>query len=94
MTATRTRPAGSTASRRTDGTRPVQQTAVRRTLLALLAAALGIVPLEGLFSDFGWLPDVWLSMAIVIAPAVLLRRRSGSQERDVWTQATTPPDLR
>jgi hypothetical protein len=35
-----------------------------------------------------------LLAALLGAVALLLRRRSGSQERDVWTQATTPPDLR
>ena len=44
-----------------------------RTLAALLASALGTLPLCQLLSDRGWLLDVWLSMAIVIAPAFLIR---------------------
>jgi hypothetical protein len=36
-----------------------------------------------------------LLVALLGALAVLLRRsRSGRAERDVWTEATTPPDLR
>ena len=36
-----------------------------------------------------------LLAALLGAVAVLLRRRaSGRDDADVWTQATTPPDLR
>ena len=37
-----------------------------------------------------------LLVVLVGALTVLLRRRgrSGQAERDVWTEATTPPDLR
>ncbi|MBE7187379.1 DUF3488 and transglutaminase-like domain-containing protein [Jatrophihabitans endophyticus] len=57
---------------------------VRRTLLALLASGLGIVPLKGLFSDNGWLIDVWLTMIVVIGPAALLRRRRAPGALDIW----------
>lgn len=57
---------------------------MRRTLLALLASMLGIVPLKGLFSDWGWLPSAWLSMIVVIAPAALLRRRRAPGALDIW----------
>jgi len=46
----------------------------RRTLLALLAAALGVVPLTELVIEDGWLIDVWITMAIVVLPAAWIRR--------------------
>lgn len=58
--------------------------ATRRTLLCLLASALAALPLKGLLSDFGWLVDVWLSMAIVIVPATLLRLRRPPGALDIW----------
>ena len=58
--------------------------AIRRTLLATLAAALGVVPLKGLFSDNVWLLDAWLTMLVVIAPALLLRRRRPPGALDIW----------
>lgn len=86
MTATDTRPAAASspgaAARPTDG-RPAQGD-VRRTLLGLLASALGVFPLFELFTDSGWLVDVWLSMAIVIAPPVLLRRARPASAMHTW----------
>ena len=58
--------------------------ATRRTLLALLASALGVVPLMSLFTDSGWLIDVWLAMLVVIGPAALLRLRRPASALDVW----------
>ncbi|MGI8679173.1 MAG: DUF3488 and transglutaminase-like domain-containing protein [Jatrophihabitans sp.] len=66
------------------GTGPVASAAARRTALTLLASALGVIPLKGLFSDFGWLPDAWLTMIIVIAPAALLRLRRPPGALDIW----------
>lgn len=57
---------------------------VRRTAQALLASALGAVPLCQLLTDRGWLIDVWLSMAVVIAPALLLRLRRPPGAFQVW----------
>ena len=57
---------------------------VRRTLLALLASGLGIIPLKGLFSDSGWLIDVWLTMIVVLGPAAFLRRRRPPGALDIW----------
>jgi transglutaminase-like putative cysteine protease len=57
---------------------------VRRTLLALLASALGVFPLCELFTDRGWLIDVWLSMVVVIAPALVLRRTRPASAWQVW----------
>ena len=50
-----------------------------RTLYALLASALGILPLNALFKDSAWLLDVWVAMLIVIAPAAIMR---------IWRQAS------
>ncbi len=60
------------------------RTATKRTLLALVASALGALPLKGLLSDSGWIVDVWLTMAIAIAPAALLRRRRPPGALDIW----------
>jgi transglutaminase-like putative cysteine protease len=60
------------------------RTAVYRTLRALLASALGILPLCELFRDTGWLVDAWLAMVIVIAPALLLRMRRWPSALQVW----------
>lgn len=57
---------------------------VRRTLLAALACALGVLPLSELFTDHGWLIDVWLTIAIVIAPAALLRRTRPASAGQTW----------
>lgn len=83
MTATQTRPAPAAppaaarpASRRTHD--------VRRTLLALLASCLGAFPLCEMFVDTGWLVDVWLTMAIVVAPAALLRRTRPAGAGQIW----------
>jgi transglutaminase-like putative cysteine protease len=46
---------------------------VRRTLRALLAAGLAAFPLNQLFTDTGWLIDVWVAMAITLLPAVIMR---------------------
>jgi transglutaminase-like putative cysteine protease len=58
--------------------------AVRRTLLTLVASMLGATPLKGLLVDSGWLIDVWLTMVIVIAPAILLRYRRHPSALDIW----------
>jgi hypothetical protein len=57
---------------------------VRRTLLALLASALGALPLCELFVDRGWLIDVWLTMVVVVAPGALLRLRRPASAVQVW----------
>jgi transglutaminase-like putative cysteine protease len=63
---------------------PVAVNDVRRTLLALLASALGVFPLCELFTDRGWLIDVWLSMIVVVAPALVLRRTRPASAWQVW----------
>ena len=50
-----------------------------RTLYALLASALGVLPLKALFTDSTWLWDVWIAMAVVIGPAAIMR---------VWRRAS------
>jgi transglutaminase-like putative cysteine protease len=45
----------------------------RRTLRALLASALGVLPLCELFTDVRWLFEIWLAMLIAVGPAAILR---------------------
>lgn len=75
MSATATRPAGTSTQRRSD---------VRRTLFALFATALGVFPLNELFTDRGWLIDVWLAMIIVVGPAAILRRTRAPAAWQIW----------
>ncbi|WP_375487127.1 transglutaminaseTgpA domain-containing protein [uncultured Jatrophihabitans sp.] len=63
--------------------RPVSP-GVRRTAQALLGAALGVIPLKGIFSDWAWLADVWISMLVVLGPAMWLRRRRPPGALDIW----------
>jgi transglutaminase-like putative cysteine protease len=56
----------------------------RRTLLALLASGLGVLPLKALLSDDTWLIQSWLAMIIVLAPAALLRLRRTPGALDIW----------
>lgn len=62
----------------------VTSSATRRTLLALLACACAATPLKALLSDNGWLGQSWLAMAVVIAPAALLRLRRAPSALDIW----------
>lgn len=55
-----------------------------RTMLALLASGIGILPLSELLSDRAWLVDVWLSMLVVVGPAALLRLRRSPSAAQVW----------
>jgi transglutaminase-like putative cysteine protease len=61
-----------------------KHSATRRTLLALLACALAATPLKSLLSDNRWLGDGWLTMAIVVGPAALLRLRRPPSAIDIW----------
>lgn len=45
----------------------------RRTLRALAASGLGVLPLCELFTDVRWLFEVWLAMLIAVGPAAVLR---------------------
>jgi transglutaminase-like putative cysteine protease len=63
---------------------PRENSAPHRTLLALLATALGITPLKALLSDNGWLFEAWLTMLVAIAPAALLRLRRAPSALDIW----------
>jgi transglutaminase-like putative cysteine protease len=60
------------------------QSATRRTLLTLLACALGATPLKALLSDTRWLGEAWLTMGVVILPAALLRLRRAPSALDIW----------
>jgi transglutaminase-like putative cysteine protease len=64
--------------------KPASRSGPRRTLLALLASCLGAVPLKALLSDSGWLFEAWLTMALAVAPAALLRLRRAPSALDVW----------
>ncbi len=59
-------------------------TAARRTAIALAACGLGAIPLQELFRDTSWLLVVWATMAVVIAPAMLLRLRRDAEPWHVW----------
>ena len=61
-----------------------RNSAPRRTLLALLATALGATPLKALLTDWSWLLHGWLAMAVVIGPACLIRLRRAPSALDVW----------
>ncbi|PZS32402.1 MAG: hypothetical protein DLM58_09960 [Pseudonocardiales bacterium] len=56
----------------------------RRTLRALLASALGVLPLCELFTDVRWLFEVWVAMLIAVAPAALLRRWRRPKVLHTW----------
>jgi|KBSSwiStaDraftv2_1062776.scaffolds.fasta_scaffold09918_7 transglutaminase-like putative cysteine protease len=58
---------------------------VRRTLVMLLACALGALPLKAMFTDWGWLLDVYLAMLVVAVPALFIRasgREAGALQ--IW----------
>jgi transglutaminase-like putative cysteine protease len=73
------RPADAPARRRSG-----DPAGLRRTAEALLASALGVVPLLTLISDRGWLVDVWLTMLVVTAPPLLLRRNRPPSAAHDW----------
>jgi transglutaminase-like putative cysteine protease len=82
MTATATAPA-STATTESDYVH-TGHSAVRRTVVTLVASMLGATPLKGLLVDSGWLIDVWLTMIVVIGPAVVLRYWRQPSALDIW----------
>ena len=53
----------------------------RRTMAGLVACALAVLPLRELFTDWGWLTDVWVVMVLVLVPAAALRLYS---QPKVW----------
>lgn len=58
-----------------------RSTAALRTLKAMAATGLMVVPLWSLFTNHGWLLDMWLAIAIVTVPAAIIR---SSQPVRVW----------
>ncbi len=56
----------------------------RRTVRVLIGTALGVLPLKALFTDWGWLVDVWLAMAILILPAAAFRIRQRAAAWHLW----------
>jgi transglutaminase-like putative cysteine protease len=63
---------------------PVQFGSSRRTVRALIASALGVLPLCELFTDRRWLLEVWLAMLITVAPAAVLRLRGRPRVSQTW----------
>jgi transglutaminase-like putative cysteine protease len=51
------------------------QNGARRTMAGLVASALSVLPLSETFTDWAWLPPVWIGMVLAIGPAALLRTR-------------------
>jgi transglutaminase-like putative cysteine protease len=51
------------------------QNGARRTMAGLVASALSVLPLSETFTDWAWLPPVWIGMLLAIGPAALLRIR-------------------
>jgi transglutaminase-like putative cysteine protease len=51
------------------------QNGARRTMAGLVASALSVLPLSETFTDWAWLPPVWIGMFLAIGPAALLRTR-------------------
>jgi transglutaminase-like putative cysteine protease len=51
------------------------ENAARRTVAGLVASALAVLPLHEVFTDWAWLPNVWVAMLLTIGPAALLRVR-------------------
>jgi transglutaminase-like putative cysteine protease len=56
----------------------------RRTLRALLASALGVLPLCELFTDVRWVFEIWVAMLVTIAPAAILRSRRAPRVWHTW----------
>jgi transglutaminase-like putative cysteine protease len=56
----------------------------RRTARALLASALGVLPLCELFTDVRWLFEAWLAMLIAILPALVLRHWQRPRVLHTW----------
>ncbi len=84
MTATTTRPAPPVAGRERGRSAEAGNHDVQRTLLALLASGIGVLPLCELLSDRAWLIDVWVSMLVVIGPAAILRRGRPPSAAQIW----------
>jgi transglutaminase-like putative cysteine protease len=73
-----------TVSAATQAPDRTQRSGTRRTLLALLACGLAAFPLKALLADTRWLGEAWLTMAIVVLPAALLRTRRAPGALDIW----------
>ena len=77
-------PAAPTAAPIRTGRAPARTGDLRRTLYALLASALGVFPLNELFTDRGWMIDAWLAMIVVVGPAAILRRTRLASAGQIW----------
>ncbi len=63
---------------------PDNHSGTRRTMRALLASALGVLPLCELFTDVRWLFEIWVAMLIAVGPAALLRRWRRPKVLHTW----------
>jgi transglutaminase-like putative cysteine protease len=82
MTALRSMPDAKAPS--VQSIQPAEPGGVRRTAAAMLACALGVLPLCELFRDRSWLIDAWLTIVIVLGPALLIRLRREPGAFHVW----------
>ena len=62
----------------------VDRGSARRTVRALLASALGVLPLCELFTDRRWLLEVWVAMIIAVGPAAVLRLWQRPRVSHTW----------
>lgn len=77
----------SLASRASQIARPPAKrrtTGAQRTLKAMAATGLMVVPLWSLFTNHGWLLDMWLAIAIVCVPAAILRTTRTPRVWQTW----------
>ena len=61
-----------------------RSTSAQRTLKAMAATGLMVVPLWSLFTNHGWLIDMWLAIAIVCVPAAILRSTRTPRVWHTW----------
>jgi transglutaminase-like putative cysteine protease len=54
------------------------------TVRAMVATGLGVMPLGELFTNWGWLIDVWLAIAVVMVPAAILRTTRSPAVWHTW----------
>lgn len=63
---------------------PVEAGSSRRTLRALVASALGVLPLCELFTDVRWVFEIWFAMLLAVGPAALMRRWQRPKVLQTW----------
>jgi transglutaminase-like putative cysteine protease len=58
--------------------------AARRTVRCAIATGLAVLPLSELFTSIRWVFDAWFAVAVVTAPAALLRLRRPARVWQTW----------